>query len=619
MDDIIKPQQNLTENDLKEYNPIPQISERVLIRGHDRRVVWEKMPEVIMLRIMSSTGESYIGTGTILSSEYHPFCVITAAHNVVQLGQDGPINVLAIGGVMPDGEITNADGWAYFKNYKTKHDASYGNDLAMVFFPGEPKITSRAKIWLSLDNPSESWESQLKSKVKEIMVVGFPGGKNKGKLMGMKGSGAVIKELIEYKDIDTSAGQSGCPVYYFGEKGEIFILGIHYGATSGSNVATILSPRHIKFLQQCFKKSKTVKNSPYVPVIPSDKLVQKIGKKLTHSTSLSPPQTYQKYNMHERFLPENIQELHQQKNIQELQDKSPYIPNYMSTTSTSSKPTTSNSSTSTISNKSPYIPTETHKPKKVRIVHVKGMDQSFILSQEEKHLNFSTRFKQSVTAAKESALSGTVTVPEEGFFYVFSKRQKKFNKITVSIETGSGAKERNTKKSAARLKPEINTTTTTTTITTKDFTSGSEQIDALQQECDQLNKKIKEAVQKENYQLAAELQTALDTKNKRLLLLKNPYLQNTGTIVSGTIVGNTVVANKVMSIEENQDQLDDKIRSLKEACDKLEKKINETDWEGNYQAAGKLQQELNSKKEMLRSVQNKWNLSKKNNMTTDPS
>lgn len=687
------PQKNVTENDLKEYNPLPQISERILIRGNDRRVVWEETPEIIMLRILSSTGESYIGTGTILHSDYHPFCVITAAHNVVQLGQDGPLNVLAIGRVLPDGDITNATGWAYFKNYKTEHDASYGNDLAMVFFPDEPKITSRAKIWLSLEDSSDSWESQLESKMKEIMVVGFPGGVNKGKLMGMKGSGVVFKELIEYKNIDTSAGQSGCPVYYC-EKGEIFILGIHYGATSGSNVATILSPRHIKFLKQCFKKSSKIQKpvvkpgntSPYAQVLPGDKSPQKTIHKMVHSMSHSPPH---KHNSHESSFPHNsVSSTKERKDgnmlntfVQEnSKDKSPYLQKVYSRGSTNPTVNTSGNSNqvsdsplSSIRNPYVFKQAETPKPKKekkMRIVHVKGMDQNFLLAQ--KHLDFSTKFKSSVRAAKEAALAGNVTIPKEGFFYVFSQRQGKFNKITVTIEAGKSDNDTSTNQisvltekreelicklkdsisnkdytSAEKIQKEINgieeklarqkvqsspkrknintvTTTTTTTITTKDISDTfsavtPEQIVKLQQECDQLNKEIEEAAQKTDFDLALELQTALEKKNKQLLLLKNPYLQNSGTIVSGTIVGNTIVPDKVMSHEENQEQLDEKIRLLKEACDKLEKKFNETDWKGNFEAAGELQKELNSKKEKLAAVQDKWTSTKKSYMMKNPS
>jgi len=77
-------------------------------------------------------------------------------------------------------------------------------------------------------------------------VIGFPGEKN-GEIWGMKGIQdksnepiAIAKNVITYKNIDTSAGQSGSPIILNDNKS---IIGIHVAGDQPSkiNYGTLLT------------------------------------------------------------------------------------------------------------------------------------------------------------------------------------------------------------------------------------------------------------------------------------------------------------------------------------------------------------------------------------------
>ena len=85
---------------------------------------------------------------------------------------------------------------------------------------------------------------------KRILIIGYPGEKN-GYLYEMEGSIHGTKkrkggtEVIIYRDIDTTCGQSGAPVYTLDDEDDLEIIGIHVGffKKKKANLATLITQK----------------------------------------------------------------------------------------------------------------------------------------------------------------------------------------------------------------------------------------------------------------------------------------------------------------------------------------------------------------------------------------
>ena len=97
----------------------------------------------------------------------------------------------------------------------------------------------------------------LANLVKEcgVSVTGFPSEKH-GQLWGMHGDIKLEKECITYTSIDTTLGQSGCPIYLEGDKNEQspYIVGIHAGGNTCKNWGTRLTKGKIKWIRGMIEK-----------------------------------------------------------------------------------------------------------------------------------------------------------------------------------------------------------------------------------------------------------------------------------------------------------------------------------------------------------------------------
>jgi len=93
-----------------------------------------------------------------------------------------------------------------------------------------------------------------------ILIIGYPGEKN-GYLYEMEGTIHGTKkrkggtEVIIYRDLDTTCGQSGAPVYKLDEEGELEIIGIHVGyfKKKKANLATLITQKLKQWILGCIE------------------------------------------------------------------------------------------------------------------------------------------------------------------------------------------------------------------------------------------------------------------------------------------------------------------------------------------------------------------------------
>jgi len=146
--------------------------------------------------------------------------------------------------------------YSLYPGYQTSPILTSGNDLAIGLLNGGD--FSRAGI--SRDSTLSQIE-QVEAKIGDtIMVVGYPVEKE-GFLYKMEGTISGIlniggdRKIILYKDIDTTGGQSGGPVYL--KRGNIWhLIGIHVGFDPSvrSNVATAITGSILSWILDAAKE-----------------------------------------------------------------------------------------------------------------------------------------------------------------------------------------------------------------------------------------------------------------------------------------------------------------------------------------------------------------------------
>eukprot|EP01084_Bolivina_argentea_P070680 128521_1 len=236
--------------------------------------------------IMCFGDKEYLGTATLLKTKNNIGYILTCAHNVVEID---PFNQKPIfadwiifqrritekkGGSFSQHaiKITNINKnncfvYPYYYNHPT---SSSGYDLAII----QCKITHQdIKAMRHQKRPDRlhlSRNARLCSLVKEAdycQVSGYPGEKN-GECWGCNGSMKLEKECITYSSIDTSGGQSGSPIYLYGDAhGQSpHIVGVHTGGNEalGKNWGTRFTIEKLKWIGNNINEPLEVKTQYYL-------------------------------------------------------------------------------------------------------------------------------------------------------------------------------------------------------------------------------------------------------------------------------------------------------------------------------------------------------------------
>lgn len=217
----------------------------------------------------------YLGTGSVqIADNCNKLFIVTCAHNFVQETEDFDANEL---------------------NYAVRSTIFLGRDGKGMFtfkapirnYVVHPEYLKRPRIHDGYDIAVASFDltdalppieniDRFKRKVvkvipfftgnffhqsgEQILVIGYPGEKH-GHLYEMQGTIHATKkrkggtEVMIYRDIDTTCGQSGAPVYKKDAEGEWEIIGIHVGffKKKKANLATIITLKLRNWIIGCIE------------------------------------------------------------------------------------------------------------------------------------------------------------------------------------------------------------------------------------------------------------------------------------------------------------------------------------------------------------------------------
>eukprot|EP01084_Bolivina_argentea_P024616 45851_1 len=225
------------------------------------------------------------GSGVIIHCGLNKAFILTAAHNVVY--EDGNDKLHYPTSTWIEINKNKSNGFQKVKVYKCSEymvhpkyieflqkdaisESDTGYDIAIIqAFDPQNELKNIKPITI------RTFSSKISDDMK-IKVIGYPGEKQlRGELYGMKGDGKVKKrsdkspynQLIVYQNIDTTHGQSGCPIFrildneekecdekyndnVFGSFDEI--IGIHVlgKRMKQSNFGTMLSDEILKWIHE---------------------------------------------------------------------------------------------------------------------------------------------------------------------------------------------------------------------------------------------------------------------------------------------------------------------------------------------------------------------------------
>eukprot|EP01084_Bolivina_argentea_P170264 295038_1 len=221
--------------------------------------------------------KGYMGSAAIIKRILNTVYLLTAAHNVVKINKDRKTLTIAKNVEFSIVRNTNnshqeiasypALSYVYHPKYDENPTTTSGYDIAIIKIVidlGKDTILKNIK-------PLKVRKFESNDAYKHCKVIGFPGEKDKqGQLYGMSGDYNLENKgkLITYKQIDTSPGQSGSPIFYDSETEEkivdddIFtkfneIVGVHTGGDveAGENWGTALDDEKLKWISDMMKYS----------------------------------------------------------------------------------------------------------------------------------------------------------------------------------------------------------------------------------------------------------------------------------------------------------------------------------------------------------------------------
>ena len=207
----------------------------------------------------------YLGTGSIqITDDCSKLFIVTWAHNFIQEVEDYDSVELNFSKRSTIYLSRNGKGEFLFKapilnyvvhpEYLKKPRIHDGFDVAVATFDLKdalPQIKDQDRFKRKLVRIIPLFTNTFVHKQDEkILIIGYPGEKN-GYLYEMEGSIHGTKkrkggtEVIIYRDIDTTCGQSGAPVYKYDDEQDLEIIGIHVGffKKKKANLATLITQK----------------------------------------------------------------------------------------------------------------------------------------------------------------------------------------------------------------------------------------------------------------------------------------------------------------------------------------------------------------------------------------
>lgn len=185
---------------------------------------------ICSLKIRSSSGRSYMGTGFFISSRI----LLTAGHCVYIHDDNGwPESIEVIPGrdksEKPFGSVI-ANEFMSFDEWIENKDRNY--DMGVIILPEDCPFGEKVG-WFGCKTFLD--EKEYKGKI--FNISGYPGERGGREQLKMSGVGECQGPLLKY-DIDTTGGQSGSPVWIVKDN-KYYVIGVHtMGNSSIGNFAT---------------------------------------------------------------------------------------------------------------------------------------------------------------------------------------------------------------------------------------------------------------------------------------------------------------------------------------------------------------------------------------------
>lgn len=185
---------------------------------------------ICSLRIRSSSGKTYMGTGFFISSRI----LLTAGHCVYIHDDNGwPESIEVIPGreknEKPFGSVV-ADQFMSFDDWIENRDRNF--DMGVIILPEDCPFGKKVG-WFGCKTFLD--EKEYMGKI--FNISGYPGEKGGREQWKMSGEGESQGPLLKY-DIDTTGGQSGSPVWIVNDN-KYYVIGVHtMGNSSLGNFAT---------------------------------------------------------------------------------------------------------------------------------------------------------------------------------------------------------------------------------------------------------------------------------------------------------------------------------------------------------------------------------------------
>lgn len=240
---------------------------------------------MVLLR-MKFGKKVYNGTGTIIyrGNVSNTIFILTCTHNVVSINNDLDEKDQMVKAQNIEFVITQntkfrwkelkcykALDWYYHPKYAENPTSSSGNDIAII----KANIDGNDKLLKNIKRIRvRAFESEITA-YSGAKVIGYPGEKD-GELWGMTGDYNLNDKntLISYRNIDTTAGQSGSPIFDYIESksDDTFtrlneIIGVHTGGKIDQNWGTALNNDKLEWIRSIipgyFWKYEPEKIRPY--------------------------------------------------------------------------------------------------------------------------------------------------------------------------------------------------------------------------------------------------------------------------------------------------------------------------------------------------------------------
>ena len=227
-----------------------ELDQEALIEEDDREKANPRVypyTAVCSLRIHSSSGKNYMGTGFLISSRV----LLTAGHCVFIHGDSGWAESIEVipgrdSNEKPFGSVF-ANQFMSFDNWIENKDKNF--DMGVIILPEDCRLGEKVG-WFGC----KTYLDEKEYKGRMFNISGYPGEMGGKEQWKMSGEGESQGFLLKY-DIDTTGGQSGSPVWIVNDN-NLYVIGVHtMGNSSLGNFATRISEDFMRDIIEIIKEN----------------------------------------------------------------------------------------------------------------------------------------------------------------------------------------------------------------------------------------------------------------------------------------------------------------------------------------------------------------------------